>query len=137
MVGTPTPAHPPLVVAEAKQLVETVGHGSAGWLEATQYLEAHAGIESKLTSPSTVTAAAAEDVTEACRAERGLSAGIARVGTPRGSSMFSMFSTSMVVAVFMAVIVVVSVWIAASPNSYEEYNQVHVSCRKRPGPSPL
>ena len=100
MVGTPTPAHPPLVVAEAKQLVETVGHGSAGWLEATQYLEAHAGIESKLTSPSTVTAAAAEDVTEACRAERGLSAGVARVG--RGSSMFSMF-------VFMAVIVVVSV----------------------------
>ena len=110
MVGTPTPAHPPLVVAEAKQLVEAVGHGSAGWLEATQYLEAHAGIESKLTSPSTVTAAAMEeDVTEACRAERGLSAGVARVGTPRDSSMFSMFSTSMVVAVFMAVIVVVSV----------------------------
>ena len=126
------------MVAEAKQLVETVGHGSAGWLEATQYLEAHAGIESKLTSPLTATATAMEeDVTEACRAERGLSAGVARVGTPRGSSMFSMFSISMVVAVFMAVVVVVSVWIAASPNSYEEYNQVHISCRKRPGPSPL
>ena len=123
------------MVAEAKQLVETVGHGSAGWLEATQYLEAHAGIESKLTSPLTVTAAA-EDVTEACRAERGLSAGVARVGTPRGSLMFSIFSVNMVFAVFMAVIVVVSVWIAASPNSHEEYNQV-LSCRKRPGPSPL
>ena len=114
-MGTPTPAHPPLVVAEAEQLVEMVGHGSAGWLETTQELEAHAGIESKLTSPSTVTAAV-EDVTEACRAERGLSAGVARVGSPRGSSMFSMFSVSMVVAAFMAVIVVISVWIAASPN---------------------
>jgi len=107
-VGTPTPAHLPFAVAEAEQLVETVGHGSARWLEATQNSEAQVGIESKLTSSS----AAVEDVTEARRAERGLSAGVARVGTPRGSSMFSV---SMVVAVFMAVIVI-SVWIAASPN---------------------
>ena len=64
-MGTP-PAHPPFAVAEAEQLVEMVGHGSAGWLEATQHLEAHVGVESKLTSPSTVTAVAVEeDVTEA------------------------------------------------------------------------
>lgn len=69
----PTPAHPSLAAvadAEAEQLVETVGHGSAGWLETTQDLKAHDGIESRLTSPSTVAAAAVEMVGEACRAER-------------------------------------------------------------------
>lgn len=74
MAGTPKPAHPPFSVADAKseaeQLVETVGHGRAGRLAATQCLEAHVGIESKLTSSPMLPVKVVMEGSEACRAER-------------------------------------------------------------------